>query len=118
MIRASLVKLAVAILVVLEVVWLPEGPLRTACIAGTIGAMVAFFALVIVWPRSQFLVRSVYELPPEASVGAIAFTFDDGPDPVTTPRILDLLARHGAHATFFVVGQRADSHPDLVQRIV
>jgi cellulose synthase/poly-beta-1,6-N-acetylglucosamine synthase-like glycosyltransferase/peptidoglycan/xylan/chitin deacetylase (PgdA/CDA1 family) len=46
----------------------------------------------------------------------IALTFDDGPDPRWTPQILDLLRRHGAHATFFVLGGHVAEHPDLVQR--
>ncbi len=37
----------------------------------------------------------------------LALTFDDGPDPVWTPRVLDMLARHDVRATFFVVGERA-----------
>jgi peptidoglycan/xylan/chitin deacetylase (PgdA/CDA1 family) len=49
---------------------------------------------------------------------AVALTFDDGPDPQFTPQVLDVLAEHGARATFFVVGQRARSHPELVRRIV
>ncbi|SDZ16518.1 Glycosyltransferase, catalytic subunit of cellulose synthase and poly-beta-1,6-N-acetylglucosamine synthase [Micromonospora pattaloongensis] len=48
----------------------------------------------------------------------IALTFDDGPDPVWTPRVLDVLRRHGAHATFFVVGSRVHAHPELVRRIL
>ncbi|MDP5227110.1 MULTISPECIES: glycosyltransferase [Arthrobacter] len=48
----------------------------------------------------------------------IALTFDDGPDPRWTPGILDILKKHGAHATFFVVGTEAIDHPDLVRRIV
>ncbi|WP_083420153.1 bifunctional polysaccharide deacetylase/glycosyltransferase family 2 protein [Pseudofrankia sp. BMG5.36] len=47
----------------------------------------------------------------------IALTFEDGPDPRWTPAILDVLRRHGAHATFFVVGARVLEHPDLVRRI-
>ena len=46
-----------------------------------------------------------------------ALTFDDGPDPTCTPQLLDLLARHGAKATFFMVGARAKAHPDLVARV-
>lgn len=49
---------------------------------------------------------------------AVALTFDDGPDPATTPLLLDVLARHGAQATFFLMGSRARAHPDLVARIV
>lgn len=48
----------------------------------------------------------------------IALTFDDGPDTVYTPRILDVLKQNGAHATFYLVGSRARAHPDLVRRII
>jgi peptidoglycan/xylan/chitin deacetylase (PgdA/CDA1 family) len=46
----------------------------------------------------------------------IAVTFDDGPHPANTPKILDVLRRHGVKATFFVVGQMVDSYPHLVRR--
>ncbi|MDQ8047023.1 MAG: polysaccharide deacetylase family protein [Patulibacter sp.] len=45
-------------------------------------------------------------------------TFDDGPDPKWTPRVLDLLARHDAAATFFVLGWRVRERPDLVREIL
>ncbi|BDM73254.1 bi-functional transferase/deacetylase [Streptomyces nigrescens] len=48
----------------------------------------------------------------------LALTFDDGPDPVWTPRILDVLRRNHVHATFFVVGTQVVAHPELVRRIV
>ena len=47
----------------------------------------------------------------------VALTFDDGPDPVTTPQILEVLASRGAKATFFVLGALAARHPDLIRRI-
>jgi peptidoglycan-N-acetylglucosamine deacetylase len=47
----------------------------------------------------------------------VALTFDDGPHPEYTPRLLDILARHGAHATFFVVGEAAQRQLKLVERI-
>ena len=50
--------------------------------------------------------------------GTLALTFDDGPDPRWTPRILDLLRARHAHATFFVIGARVNEYPDLVRRIV
>jgi peptidoglycan/xylan/chitin deacetylase (PgdA/CDA1 family) len=46
-----------------------------------------------------------------------ALTFDDGPSPRNTPRLLDALARHGAHATFFVIAGRARRHHQLTHRI-
>lgn len=45
-------------------------------------------------------------------------TFDDGPDPVHTPPLLDLLATHRVKATFFLVGNKVEEYPELVQRIV
>jgi peptidoglycan-N-acetylglucosamine deacetylase len=45
-------------------------------------------------------------------------TIDDGPDPATTPRVLDLLEKHQALATFFLVGENAAAHPALVEEIV
>jgi peptidoglycan/xylan/chitin deacetylase (PgdA/CDA1 family) len=47
----------------------------------------------------------------------LALTFDDGPDPVWTPRVLDALAAHDARATFFVLAGPARAHPELVRRI-
>ena len=44
-------------------------------------------------------------------------TFDDGPDPTTTPALLEVLRRRGARATFFLIGERASAHPELVARI-
>jgi peptidoglycan-N-acetylglucosamine deacetylase len=58
----------------------------------------------------------VVTLGPQGTRGA-ALTFDDGPDPRSTPRILDLLDEAGARATFFVIGKKAEAHPDLVRDI-
>ncbi|WP_063747149.1 bifunctional polysaccharide deacetylase/glycosyltransferase family 2 protein [Saccharothrix sp. NRRL B-16314] len=49
--------------------------------------------------------------------GAVVLTFDDGPDPVWTPQVLDVLRRNGVKATFFVTGVAAARHPDLVERM-
>ena len=50
--------------------------------------------------------------------GTISLTFDDGPDPEVTPRVLDVLGEEGVKASFFVIGRVAEKHPELVQRIV
>ncbi|MEJ2862419.1 bifunctional polysaccharide deacetylase/glycosyltransferase family 2 protein [Actinomycetospora flava] len=47
----------------------------------------------------------------------VALTFDDGPDPTWTPRVLEVLRRHQVPATFFVVGSNAARHPDLLRDI-
>lgn len=48
----------------------------------------------------------------------IVLTFDDGPDPVWTPQVLDVLRRHQVPATFFVTGANAASHPMLLRKVV
>jgi peptidoglycan/xylan/chitin deacetylase (PgdA/CDA1 family) len=48
----------------------------------------------------------------------VALTYDDGPDPEQTPGVLDALAEAGARATFFVLMDRAASHPELIRRIL
>ncbi|HLQ38804.1 MAG TPA: polysaccharide deacetylase family protein, partial [Planctomycetota bacterium] len=48
---------------------------------------------------------------------AVALTFDDGPDPATTPRLLDLLREHRARATFCCIGERVRAAPAIVRRI-
>jgi peptidoglycan/xylan/chitin deacetylase (PgdA/CDA1 family) len=52
-----------------------------------------------------------------ASSHSVCLTFDDGPDPQHTPHLLDLLRQHEIAATFFVIGQCARRHPQLVRRI-
>jgi peptidoglycan-N-acetylglucosamine deacetylase len=49
--------------------------------------------------------------------GAIALTFDDGPDPMYTGQLLDVLSKHGVKATFFVVGSKVEKYPELVERM-
>lgn len=49
---------------------------------------------------------------------SLYLSFDDGPHPEHTPKLLDLLARHGARASFFLLGRKAEAHPGLVRRIV
>lgn len=54
----------------------------------------------------------------KAPSSGVALTFDDGPDPEVTPRLLDLLRDRDVRATFFVLTEKADLRPDLVRRIV
>ena len=48
----------------------------------------------------------------------VALTFDDGPHPKWTPRVLETLAKHGARATFFLVARKAEKHPEVVKAIL
>jgi peptidoglycan/xylan/chitin deacetylase (PgdA/CDA1 family) len=64
------------------------------------------------WVRGHLVCR-VDDVPDQ-----VALTFDDGPSGADTPRVLDVLARHGARATFFTLAQNVRRHPDMIRRMV
>ncbi len=71
------------------------------------------------WPRSQWLGPNWTRLPAAAAARhEIALTIDDGPDPVVTPLVLDLLDRYAVRATFCVIGEKALRHPALCRDLV
>ncbi len=87
-----------------------------------LGAVVANHAAITaigLWPRSALLGPNIRQLPAAATARReIAITIDDGPDPQVTPAVLDQLAQHQAHATFFCIAEQARQHPALLRRIV
>lgn len=81
--------------------------------------LVLFVLICVVVP---FFPRVSFFLPitSRGTKGArgVALTFDDGPDPEVTPKLLELLARHQVPATFFVTGIRAERYPEIVNSIL
>ena len=77
--------------------------------------------LALLWaqlsPSCAWLGPVVTEFPPRPGSREIWLTIDDGPDPAETPRVLDILDRFGARATFFVIGTKAAAHPEWVREI-
>ena len=88
----------------------------------TLGAVIGnhvLITLIGLWPRSHWLGPNWTRLPPAAAARKeIALTIDDGPDPVVTPQVLELLDRFGAKATFFCIGVRAAQYPENCPDIV
>jgi len=88
--------------------------------APLLAAAALLYALVLTVgvfrPGLAFFLPTVARIAP--GHGAVALTFDDGPDPSVTPAILRELARHGARATFFCVGQAVEKHPQLLREAV
>jgi peptidoglycan-N-acetylglucosamine deacetylase len=89
-----------------------------------LAAALAFLgSCVVYWtePPAAFFVlerltpRLVYRVPTTQPL--VALSFDDGPHPTFTPQVLEILEEAGAKATFFLIGERALRHPDLVARI-
>lgn len=77
----------------------------------SVGTLLTLYLLF--HPRNQWLVSNRCRVD---GVNTVALTFDDGPDPEDTPKLLDLLREKNVKATFFVVGKRADQHPEIVRR--
>jgi peptidoglycan-N-acetylglucosamine deacetylase len=79
----------------------------------------ALLTLVGMWPRSHWLGSNWTQLPAAASArNEIALTIDDGPDPIVTPQVLDILEQYAVKATFFCIGEQAARYPDLCREIV
>lgn len=68
------------------------------------------------YPTAQLYGETIHREP--AAGARLALTFDDGPNPEQTPRLLELLARHEARATFFLIGRWAAREPGLIREIV
>jgi peptidoglycan/xylan/chitin deacetylase (PgdA/CDA1 family) len=96
--------------------------IRPAWWPWSLAAVAATFLLLtaaVFLPRAQLLGLNLVRLPASsAGRNQISLTFDDGPDPQITPRVLDLLDRHRAKASFFCVGEKAAAHPELAKEIV
>jgi len=93
-------------------------PQQWPTVAGTLVANHVVLAAASLWPKSRWVGPNLLRLPPDAGRrGAVALTFDDGPNPEVTPQVLDLLDGAGARATFFCIGRRAEAYPDLAAEI-
>ncbi|MHC5054342.1 MAG: polysaccharide deacetylase family protein [Planctomycetota bacterium] len=95
--------------------WFLEGSARWAALGAVAAAWVALVAVGVCVLRLGFFCR--VHSRGRAGSGEVALTFDDGPDPASTPALLDALARKGVRAAFFCVGSRVDLEPELVRRI-
>ena len=76
----------------------------------------SIIAIGTVIPRCQLFGRFLTCMPESES--GVCLTIDDGPDPATTPALLDLLDAYQAKALFFLIGDRAAKHPDLTREIL
>jgi peptidoglycan/xylan/chitin deacetylase (PgdA/CDA1 family) len=77
---------------------------------------------ILLCAAAPFFPRFGFYLPVISQVvsnkKAVALTFDDGPDPLVTPQVLQLLLKHQVKATFFVTGKKAAEHPELIKEIL
>lgn len=102
-----------AIALVARSLWLGPPPLLVACVA--LGAYVALVTCGVLFVGLGMFADVVTRGPDSAD--GVALTFDDGPNPEHTPRILNLLDAAKIKATFFVIGRKAEAHPEIVRAI-
>jgi peptidoglycan/xylan/chitin deacetylase (PgdA/CDA1 family) len=82
--------------------------------AAVVGLAAGAFAYASRWPASQIFGRTLIA---PAQPNELALTFDDGPNPACTPRLLEILAHYDTKATFFLVGDFAEKEPALARAI-
>jgi len=75
-----------------------------------------FYLVRTPWWLRRCFPGCIWEIPETRPI--VYLTFDDGPDPGVTPFVLDQLAHHGMHATFFCIGKNVEAHPDVYARIL
>lgn len=91
---------------------------HTGAALGVFWTTFTIISVGTVVPRCALFGPLVDRLPEDAVARQeVWLTLDDGPDPATTPALLDLLDAHGARAVFFVIGERARAHPGLVREM-
>lgn len=113
LIRASIALHVLALIVVIV------APMQWRWALGAVLANHGLFMLVGLCPRSHWLGPNWTKLPAAATArNEIALTIDDGPDPIVTPQVLDVLDRYSVQATFFCIGDKAAHYPDLCREIV
>jgi peptidoglycan/xylan/chitin deacetylase (PgdA/CDA1 family) len=84
---------------------------------GAVAANHLLLAGAVLFPRGSMLGANLVRLPEAACArNEVSLTFDDGPDPDVTPRVLEILDRHHARASFFCIGEKARAWPRIVQR--
>lgn len=93
-------------------------PGAEAWAAGAVALNHAVLTGAGLWPRSRILGPNIRRLAPSPAAPRVCLTFDDGPDPEVTPRVLQMLHASGARATFFCIAERAAQHPQLVREIM
>lgn len=92
----------------------------TAIFVIAIAATIAFFIAGVVYAYEYlgwFVNNEEVVRKAEIAENKLALTFDDGPHPEYTPKILDILKAHGVKACFFLVGRHAEARPDIVRRM-
>jgi peptidoglycan/xylan/chitin deacetylase (PgdA/CDA1 family) len=114
MLKSMLIKVPALVLAV-GCLTLASGPRAWIGAGLALAAGVVLLSLVVFDVNSSFWTRTLWKAP--RPTNAVALTFDDGPDPEYTPRVLAILAEKKVPAAFFVMGKRVEAHPEILADI-
>ncbi|HJL06588.1 MAG TPA: polysaccharide deacetylase family protein [Polyangiaceae bacterium LLY-WYZ-15_(1-7)] len=114
MLRSLWIKVPTLLLAGAALWWLEGGVAIAAAVGIVLVGSAALMAFVL-HPNAGAWAKTVWRAPSQTD--AVALTFDDGPDPAGTLEIARILEEHGARGAFFVVGERAEAHPEIVRAL-
>jgi peptidoglycan/xylan/chitin deacetylase (PgdA/CDA1 family) len=112
--RFKMATLALVAIVVATGILVPDS-FRWSLWGGLAGIFLALVGLGVTFSGLQFFGPAICRGRPGGM--RVSLTFDDGPDPASTPQLLEVLAQHQVKAAFFLIGRHAERHPHLVQAI-
>lgn len=97
-----------------------DGPFASAAESGRDNGVLetGFLRMNVLWSAASLLTGNLVRTRGPKTGSSIYLTFDDGPHPEHTPRLLEVLGRHRAKGSFFVVGREAENHPGIVEDIL
>jgi peptidoglycan/xylan/chitin deacetylase (PgdA/CDA1 family) len=93
---------------------MPDTALKVAAATTTAALLAGAWTYAALWPQSQLFGKVLVAGP---DPNQIALTYDDGPNPDVTERLLEVLARHNVRATFFMIGNFVRQRPDLARAV-
>ena len=92
-----------------------EGTFRWFGLGLLLSAYMVILVLGVSILKLNFFVKAICRGEPSSK--RVALTFDDGPDPATTPLLLGVLKRHDIEAAFFPIGRKVEEHPEIIKQI-
>lgn len=90
---------------------------ETGYVAFVLGGIALLYLSITAYGSYQIQANYFLKSVNRGKAKSVALTFDDGPDPETTPQILDILKRNEIKATFFVIGKKAEQYPELLRQM-
>src|SRR5690606_39385121 len=110
--KVSLILVVFLLMLLLILPCVPTVKLFSTLVIGGVWGLITVYGVFSI--QANWFTRSIHH----TQAGSLAITFDDGPHPELTEKILSILDEHGIKATFFLIGKQAEKYPHLVKKII